>query len=132
MIGLDTNVLVRYLVEDDPAQAALSARLIEERCTAEQPGFVNHMVLCELVWVLESVYRLARRDIADIIDRMMRIPALEIEDFDLALAAAAAYRTGTCDLADALIGRKNRRHGCSATVTFDRRAARLAEFEIVA
>jgi predicted nucleic-acid-binding protein len=131
MIGLDTNVLIRYIVQDDPDQAGRAARLIEERCSRGEPGFVNHMVLCEIVWVLESVYRLARGEIADILDRMLRVAALEVEDFDLAFAGLRLYRDGVCDLADALIGHTNRQHGCSATATFDRRTARLAEFVAV-
>jgi predicted nucleic-acid-binding protein len=131
MIGLDTNVLIRYIVQDDPDQAGRAARLIEERCSRDEPGFINHMVLCEIVWVLESVYRLGRGEVADILDRMLRVAALEVEDFDLAFAALLLYRDGVCDLADALIGHKNRQHGCAATATFDRRAARLAEFMAV-
>ncbi len=131
MIGLDTNVLIRYIVQDDPKQAKRATRLIEERCTQDEPGFVNHMVLCEIVWVLESVYRLARGEVADILDRMLRVAVLEIEDFDLALASLQLYRDGSCDFADALIGHRNRNHGCSATATFDRRAAQLAEFVAV-
>jgi predicted nucleic-acid-binding protein len=131
VIGLNTNVLVRYLVQDDPDQAARATRFIERRCTADEPGFVNHMVLCEIVWVLESVYRLARSEVAAIVDRMLRVVAFEIEDFPLALAALQLYRDGACDFADALIGLRNRRHGCSATATFDRRAARLDAFVAV-
>ena len=131
MIALDTNVLVRYVVQDDPEQAAPAARFIEDRCTAEEPAFINGIVLCELVWVLESVYELTRDEVTSILDRMLRIPAFEIEDFDGAMGALRLYRNGTCDFADALIGLKNQRRGCSATATFDRRASRIPEFMIV-
>jgi predicted nucleic-acid-binding protein len=89
------------------------------------------MVLCEIVWVLEGVYWLGRGEVAEILDRMLRTAALEIEDFALALASLHLYRAGVCDLADALIGHRNRQRGCSVTATFDRRAARLAEFVAV-
>jgi predicted nucleic-acid-binding protein len=131
VIGLDTNLLVRYVVQDDLEQAARAARLIEGRCTVAEPGFINDIVLCELVWVLESVYRLARDEVAAILDRVLRVPALGVEDFDRALGALQHYRSGICDFADALIGLKNRRHGCTATATFDRRAGQLAEFMTV-
>lgn len=88
-------------------------------------------MLCETVWVLESVHRLERGEVAAIIDRMLRMTELEIEDFALALASLQLYRDGACDLADALIGFRNGRNGCSPTATFDRRAARLAEFTLV-
>ena len=131
MKGLDTNILVRLLVADDGDQAERSARYIRRHCTTEDPGFINRIVLCELVWVLESAYGFGRTDIADVLDRLFDAGSLVIEDRDVARAALHLYRAGDADFADALIGRSNRVAGCEATATFDRKAARLDDFESV-
>ena len=128
MIGLDTNVLVRYLVEDDPAQASRAARLIETRCTEDAPGFVNRVVLCELVWVLESAYDYPRATVAATLESLLRTAELEIDAADAAWPALTAYRGGGVDFSDALIGRLNRNAGCDGTATFDKDAARQDDF----
>ena len=128
MIGLDTNVLVRYLVEDDAAQASKAAQLIETRCTEDTPGFVNRIVLCELVWVLESSYDYPRATVAATLEGLFRTAELEIDASDAAWPALAAYRSGGVGFSDAFIGRLNRNAGCDGTATFDKGAARLAEF----
>ena len=74
MIGLDTNVLVRFLVQDDPAQSALAAQLVEGRCHPDSPGLINRIVLCELVWVLESCYRYSRFQIVDVLECFIHVP----------------------------------------------------------
>ena len=131
MKGLDTNVLVRLLVADDGDQAERAARYIRRHCSADDPGFVNRVVLCELVWVLESAYGFARADIADVLERLFRAAQFRIENSDAARAALHLYRTAGADFADALVGRCNRDAGCEATATFDRRAVRLGDFEPV-
>jgi predicted nucleic-acid-binding protein len=128
MIGLDTNVLVRFLVADDKDQAARAARLIEERCSGDDPGFVDSVVLCELVWVLEGAYGYARPLIAEVLEKMLHSAELEIANVEAAWAALRAYRSGGADFSDALIGRLNRQAGCVATATFDRGAAALDDF----
>jgi predicted nucleic-acid-binding protein len=128
MIGLDTNVLVRFLVADDADQAARAARLIEERCTGDDPGFVDSVVLCEIVWVLESAYGYARPLIAEVVEKALHTAELEIDNAEAAWAALRAYRTGNADFADAFIGRLNRAAGCAATATFDRAAAALDDY----
>ena len=128
MIGLDTNVLVRYLVEDDAAQASKAAQLIETRCTEDTPGFVNRVVLCELVWVLESAYDYPRATVAATLESLLRAAELEVDAADAAWPALAAYRGGGVDFSDAFIGRLNRNTGCDGTATFDKGAARLDDF----
>lgn len=128
MIGLDTNVLVRYLVEDDPAQASRAAHLIETHCTEHAPGFVNRVVLCELVWVLESAYDYPRTTVAATLDSLFRTAELEIDAADAAWPALTAYRGGGVDFSDALIGRLNRNAGCDGTATFDKTATKLSDF----
>lgn len=131
MKGLDTNVLVRFLVQDDKAQGAAAVAYIARHCTAAEPGFINRIVLCELVWVLESVYDYSRVIVGDAIERILRTEEFQVEDNDEARVALAIYRRTGVDFADALIGRGNRALGCSATATFDRKAASLDEFELV-
>ncbi len=128
MIGLDTNVLVRYLVEDDAAQTSKAAQLIETRCTADTPGFVNRVVLCELVWVLESAYDYPRATVAAALESLLRTAELEVDAADAAWPALAVYRSSGVDFSDAFIGRLNRNAGCDATATFDKVAARLDDF----
>lgn len=131
MKGLDTNVLVRALVQDDKVQGPAAGAYMRRQCTRETPCFVNRVVLCELVWVLESVYEYSRAEIADAVDRILRTEELLVEDDEAVRYALSAYRDGGADFADALIGRCNRAQGCSVTATFDRKAAALSEFESV-
>lgn len=128
MIGFDTNILVRHLVQDDPEQGASASRFIEAHCSESSPGFVNRVVLCELVWVLETAYRYPRNIIADTIERLLRTVELEIENDDAAWLALHAYRDQGVDFSDAFIGHTNRELGCERTATFDRRATRLDVF----
>lgn len=129
MIGIDTNVLVRYLLQDDPAQGRKATRFIEQ-CTADEPGGISQIVLCELVWVLTRGYRYTRSQIALALEKILHTPQFEIEAHDEAWAAFLDYRSGD-DFADALIGRVNRRLGCTHTVTFDRQASRRADFVLL-
>ena len=91
MIGLDTNVLVRYLMQDDAAQAAKASRLIE-RCSAEEPGFIAMVVLVELVWVLESSYGIERARIAAALELLLRTRELRVEQAETAWHAVRMYR----------------------------------------
>ena len=79
MIGLDTNVLVRHLVQDDPAQSHAATQVITKRCTRDEPGFINRIVLCELVWVLESAYGYSKDTIVVVLDKILRTSQLKIE-----------------------------------------------------
>jgi len=132
MKGLDTNVLVRYLAQDDPAQARKATRFIEEWCTPENPGYINSIVLCELVWVLESTYEYPRQDIAAGLEKILRISGFQIDNGLAAWAALRQYQRTNADFSDCLLGMLNRAGGCMHTVTFDRKASRLAEFTLLA
>ena len=125
MIGLDTNVLVRYIVEDDPAQAELSRLAIEDRCSDEAPGFVSLMVLCELVWVLQRAYNCTRNQVGEVVMNLLLTETLLIEHHDIAWQAYHDYNEGIADYADCLISRLNRDAGCATTFTFDKKAAKL-------
>lgn len=128
MIGIDTNILVRHLVQDDSQQAARATAFIEGRLTRDAPGFVNRIVVVELIWVLESAYGYARDLVADLVERMLRTAELIVEDSDEVHEAVKRFRRSGADLADLLLAIGNLRHGCSETYTFDRRAARTVGF----
>jgi predicted nucleic-acid-binding protein len=127
MIGIDTNVLVRYLVQDGLEQARKATRFIENECTPDEPGLINRIVLCELVWVLETAYGYPRESVAIALEKILRTSQLAIEDGPEARAAFRDYQDGA-DFADSLIAAVNRRLGCQRTVTFDRKAGRRAGF----
>ena len=130
MIGLDTNILVRYLAQDDPVQSPKATEIIEERLTKSDPGFISILAMAETVWVLERVYRLSNVDIATAIERMLQVDVLVVESEQEVFAAMIALREGYGSFADALIGALGAKAGCTSTLTFDRKAARLPEFEL--
>lgn len=131
MIGLDTNVLVRYITQDDTKQAARAGALIEGRCTAESPGWINAVVACELVWVLEGAYGYPRDTVARVLRQILGTAELSVESPQLVWAALRAYEQGGADFADYLIGAGNHAAGCAATCTFDKRAAKSIWHELV-
>lgn len=131
MIGLDTNVLVRYLAQDDRAQAAMAARLIEGSLTPEVPGFVSLVVLAELAWVLEDCYAMTRVEIGQLIERLLRVKQLKFQDTDVTWQALRSFRAGKSDFADCLIERIGHAWRCEETVTFDKAAARGAGMRLL-
>ena len=131
MIGLDTNILVRYVVRDDPVAAAQADQIMEQRCTVDSPGYINFIVLCEIVWVLRRGYRYDRDAIAQVVAAMLTARTLRLQEPDMVMAALEEYREKRVDLPDAMIALWNRRAGCRATLTFDRDAGRAAGFEPV-
>ncbi|MGE0722760.1 MAG: PIN domain-containing protein [Alphaproteobacteria bacterium] len=129
MIGLDSNVLLRLLTKDEPAQAELARDLV----AASGPGrraHVSVIVLCELVWVLGRAMKYRRADIAVMLDALLHSPHLSIEDAAAVREAVERFRRGA-DFADALIGLRNRDSGCAATLTFDRDASGQPEFRLL-
>ncbi|HEY5048595.1 MAG TPA: type II toxin-antitoxin system VapC family toxin [Rhizomicrobium sp.] len=132
MIGLDTNVLIRHLVGDDPAQAARVDRLLDARCSAAQPAFVNRIVLCETAWTLERTYGYGRTDIARVLEALLLAREVLVEDRDCVAAALRTYGGNAIGFSDALIAEINVANGCEATATFDRKAAKIKGFMPVA
>jgi predicted nucleic-acid-binding protein len=120
MIGVDTNVLVRYLTQDDPVQYAKAAAFIEAATDRGEQLVVNAVVLCELEWVLRSAYNYSRAEIARAIERILATAQFEVERLDEARKALADFQTTKSDFSDALIGRINRSLGAEHTMTFDR------------
>ncbi len=129
MIGLDTNVVIRYLVQDDPAQAAL-ANEVFEKLTPRDRGFIALVTAVEVGWVLQRGYKVARQDVVEVLTRLIEAPELEFERPTI-LRRALALAAAGADLGDAVIAESGRRAGCSHVVTFDRRAARQAGMELL-
>jgi Predicted nucleic-acid-binding protein, contains PIN domain len=124
VIALDTNVLVRFLVQDEPLQAQLATKLIDQ-LTEDAQGFVSREVLIELVWVLERAYRLGRAEIAVALDGLLSATELDIEGSDELAPALELYRNDGFGFADLMIAAAARRSRASELLTFDRQAARL-------
>jgi predicted nucleic-acid-binding protein len=129
MIGLDTNILVRFITRDDGAQSRKADEIIAG-LTEEEPGFVSAVVMAELAWVLERAYNYSKAEIADVIETMLQIGVLQIECEQQVLIAMVALQRGRGSFADALIGELGSRAGCSHTVTFDRKVAALLGFAL--
>ncbi len=122
MIGLDTNILVRYLTQDDPVQSEQVNAVIEQLST-EQPGAISHIVLCELVWVLSRAYQYSREQVAEVIHAVLTCQEFQIERVDMAELAFLDYQQGNADFSDYLLARRHQQMGAEYTVTFDRKAA---------
>jgi predicted nucleic-acid-binding protein len=131
VIGLDTNVIVRYLAQDDVRQAAIATRLIEGSLSAEARGFVSIVTLAEIVWGMSSNYRAARAAVADIVEGLLTAPQLAIEKADVIWRALRAFRESKAAFSDAVIVELGRDAGCTKTVTFDRHAAAHRGFEML-
>jgi len=129
MIGLDSNILVRYLTQDDPVQSAKATQIIEQRLTEANPGFVSVVAMVETVWVLDRAYRLANQTIAAAVERMLQTDVLVVEDEQEIFTAMIALKEGKGSFADAVIAALGSKAGCSCTLTFDRKALRLSAFE---
>jgi predicted nucleic-acid-binding protein len=126
--GLDANVLVRYIVQDDPEQSKLATQFIERECTLESPAFINGIVICKLVWVLETAYEYARQDISRVIEQILRTREFYIHDPELLWQSLWGYQHKGADFADHFIASINAHNGCKFTVTFDKKAAKAEHF----
>jgi len=131
VIGVDTNVLVRYLAQDDATQSPIASRIIDA-LTADAPGYISMVVLVETVWVPSRTYRMPRARIAEIVETLLRARELVVEAVEAAYLALATYQTTTADFSDALIAHAARLAGCSETVTFDKAAAATAGMRLLA
>ena len=123
MIGLDTNILVRYIMQDDPAQAA-TASLLLEALTPDEPGFVPTVVVVELGWVLASSYDLDRTQLVAVFETLLRTEAIIVDQAETVWKAIRLFDRSDADFADCLIERGAAAAGCERTVTFDRGAAK--------
>lgn len=124
MIGIDTNVLVRYATRDDPHQVALADRLLDRR-TPDDPAFIATTVLVEVWWVLGRAYSQPAAQRIELLDTVLASPEVVVESADLVRAALARAKAGA-DFADAVIAITSERAGCDRTMTFDMAAAERA------
>ncbi len=131
MKGLDTNVLVRYLTLDDRKQAALAIREIESAAAAEERILIHPLVLCELVWVLESAYGFGKHEILAALERILATAQFEIAEKDLIWAALDDFRRGKADFSDYYVGRANDKRGATVTVTFDKALKDTPHFRVL-
>ena len=131
MKGLDTNILVRYLTEDDPRQAAAAVKEIEGTGKKDEKLIVQLLVLCELAWVLESAYGVGKKELLDVFERILRTAQFEIPGKDLVWRSLADYRAGRGDFSDHLLGRMNEDEGASVTVTFDKALRGTPRFHVL-
>ncbi len=130
MIGLDTNILIRYLTQDDPVQSPKATEIIERRLSPANAGFVSVVTMAEAVWVLDRAYGFTAREIAAVIERMLQVEVLVVENEQEVFAAKVALEQGHGAFADALIAELGTRAGCIHTLTFDKKALRLPGFEL--
>jgi len=131
MIGIDTNLIVRLIVNDDERQSRAVERFIQVHSSAESPCYVSNIVLIETVWVLETVYGYEHSKVADALAWILEVEQFEFDSPTHVEAAVGDYRTGAAEFADCLLGRMNVFAGCEHTVTFDRKAAKLAGFKLL-
>jgi len=122
MIGLDTNVVIRYLTQDDKAQSAKANKLIDGELTSSEPGFITLISLVEIVWVLESCYGQPKDKIIHVLHSLLSTKQLLIENADIAYLAVKRYHAGKADFSDVIITILSEKAGCSKIVSFDKKA----------
>jgi predicted nucleic-acid-binding protein len=123
MMGLDTNVLVRYIMQDDAKQSAQAVRLLDT-LSVDKPGFVTLVSVVELVWVLSSCYELNRTQLVTALEALLRTKELVIENAEVVWRAVRLFRDSLGDFADCLVERSAAAAGCFQTMTFDRGAVK--------
>ena len=130
MIGIDTNVLVRFITQDDPAQSKKATAFIASLSQAD-PGYVTVVVLAEMAWVLRNHYRVSRSVLAGVVERLLNLQEVVIEFEPQVRETLVKFRASTVDFSDQLIERCGSAAGCAETVTFDRKAARLTGMRLL-
>ena len=135
MIGLDTNVLVRYLTQDDPKQAARATRLIDEELSIAEPGFISLVVLVEMCWVLKRLYSVSGDELLAAVEDLLSTPRFNLDRRDVVAAAVQfmkAAEGSKAGFVDVLIVQMAAAQGCLSTVTFDKTAVRSAGMVLLA
>jgi predicted nucleic-acid-binding protein len=118
MMGLDTNVLLRYLAQDDPKQSPRATEIVERRLTEQERGFVSLVTILEVVWVLKSLFKRSRQQIANDVEMLLAADTLEVQNEQEVYLAVVCLRNGVATFEDALIGSLSTWRGCSVTLTF--------------
>ena len=130
MMGLDTNVLVRYIMQDDAKQSPLASRLIESLSSAK-PGFVPIIVIVELAWVLSSAYELSRGQLVEAFEGLLRTKELVVERAEIVWKSLRSFQSANAEFADCLIAESARACGCERIMTFDRGAAKSGGMSLI-
>ena len=125
--ALDTNILVRYIVQDDKRQSAKATTFIEA-LTPDTPAFISCIVLCEINWVLKTAYKFSKPDCAEALNRIMSVAVFDIENLEACLAALQRFRAGQADFSDYLIGQIAKKKGYGTVLTFDKKALKSPSF----
>ncbi len=121
MMGLDTHVLMRYLLNDDEEQSRRAVALINETADLGEKMYISHVVVCEVAWVLRSAGDLPRVEIAEVLNMLLHTAQFAVEDPDLAGRALARYGRGGADFPDYLIAERASEAGCERVATFDKK-----------
>ena len=130
MIGLDTNILVRYFSQDDPVQSARATEIVEHRLSEANLGFISVVVMVETVWVLDRAYEFGEPDIAAAVERLLQSDVLCIEHEQEVFIAMVNLRNGSGSFSDGLIAALAAKAGCASILTFDRKAPRIPGFQL--
>ena len=128
MIGLDTNILVRYLAQDDEKQSTLVTNIIEKTYDEEGFFFLNHVVICELVWVLQCTYKVSKEQTIEIIEQLLHTTQFTCQSPNIVWKALKNYRNGSADFADYMTSVINKNYGCQHTLSFDKKALKNGNF----
>ncbi len=128
MFALDTNVLVRYIVQDNKPQARKAAKAIEG-LSADRPAFISCIVLCEINWVLKTAYKVPKIECAEALSNIISVAVFDIEWQGACLAALKQYKAGKADFSDYLIQKIAKQQGYDTVLTFDKTALKYENFE---
>lgn len=131
MIGLDTNVLIRYIVQDDEKQAKLASDVIENQCSIQNPAFINEITLCEVIWVLKRAYHYDKSVILMILEQLLSTDEIYISSHTEAWQAYLDYQNGNADFSDYFIAQINKKFGCYFTFSFDKKACQHENFKLL-
>lgn len=129
MIGIDTNILVRFLTKDDAIQTRLAEHFLQTTCTRDNPGYINSAVLIEVIWVLTRQYAATKESLISLLEQLLNIEQLEVANRDSVKEALLLFRSSKADFADCLILTLNFNAGCEVSYTFDKLASKLPAFK---
>jgi predicted nucleic-acid-binding protein len=131
MIGLDTNVLIRYIMQDDPKQSPKANKIIDA-LSSDEPGFITVVSVLEIYWVLTTAYALTEEQFLQAMEGILRTKQFVVESADQVLRALRVFEKGRSDFADCLIERTAASAGCAQTMTFDVKASKHAGMSLIA
>ncbi len=130
LIGIDTNILARYILQDDAKQFKIASDFLES-LTEQKQGYISKIVLAELIWLLQQGYKLPRAVISEILEKLLTTDSLYFEDKAFAEQALKKYSQSTADFPDLLIAITTKNAGCAQTVTFDKKASKQADMVLI-